>query len=108
MNSTLILLQLKQILTLVSFLILYVWGMLIDGQNVVHVLHMQTPQLRQCPALLNMAKSLEQMKQVGVFEKGTILGGALAMAYSCACRSVGKEKALRYFDAASGLVGTPF
>jgi hypothetical protein len=48
------------------------------------------------------------MKQFGVFEKGIIFGGALAMADSRACRSVGNEKALRNFEAVFGSVATPF
>jgi hypothetical protein len=102
------LLQLLQILTFDSFLRLYVSGILVEGHGVVQLLQTQTPQLRQWPALLNMAKFFKQMKQFGAFEKAIIFGGALAMADSRACRSVGNEKALRYFEAVFGFVATPF
>jgi len=48
-----------------------------------------------------------QMKQVGQSEKGTILGGAFAMADSLASVSDGKLNAFKNLDAFLGLVATP-
>jgi hypothetical protein len=108
LKSALSLLQLLHILTFDSFFRLYISGILVEGHCVVQLVQTQTPQLRQWPALLNIAKFFKQMKQFGVFEKGIIFGGALAMADSRACRSVGNEKALRNFEAVFGSVATPF
>jgi hypothetical protein len=89
------------------FLRLYVAGSDAEGQVVKHPLQTQTPQFLQWPALRKTVNLASQMKQLGDSEKGSIFGGAFAIADSFASGSEGKENALRNLEALAGLVATP-
>jgi len=80
----------------------------LQDQITVDELQMQTPQLRQCEALLNIENFVLEIKQFGCSENGSILGGALAIADSLASLSVVNEKAFKYFEAVAGFLETPF
>lgn len=55
-----------------------------------------------------MANFPLQMKQCGFSERGSIFGGALAIADSRASFSDEKENAFKYLDAVAGFFATPF
>jgi hypothetical protein len=90
-----------QMLTISSFLILYVAGIIFDGHCKAHELHIHTPQFLQWQALRKTANCDWQMKHCELEENGCILGGAQAPARHIACFSVGTEKALRAFELSS-------
>jgi hypothetical protein len=97
-----------QIFTADSFLRLYVSGSILEDHVVVQPLQTHAPQLRQWHARRKTANLPLQMKQFGDSSKGTIFGGAFAIAASLASRSEENEKAFKYFEAVFGFVATPF
>ena len=90
--------QALQMLTVASFLMLYVAGSIFDGHCTEHVLHTHTPQFLQWLALRKTANCDSQMKQPGFDSKECIKGGAHALANALACFSEGTEKALSAFE----------
>lgn len=87
-----------QTLTISSFLMLYVEGIIFDGHCTVHELQIHTPQFLQWQGLRRTANCDRQMKHCGFDEKGCILGGVQAFARHFACFSVGTSKALNAFE----------
>lgn len=84
---------------MLSFLILYVSGIIFEGHCKEHPEQIHTPQFRQWQGRLKTANLASQMKHTGLSENGSIRGGAQALARASACAFVGTENARSAFDA---------
>mmetsp|Transcript_7034 Transcript_7034/g.10784 ORF Transcript_7034/g.10784 Transcript_7034/m.10784 type:complete len:195 (+) Transcript_7034:741-1325(+) len=93
-----------QIFTNDSFFVLYVVGNILDGHCPTQDPHTTTPQFRQWQARRNTANCVSQMKQFWLESKGSIRGGAHALASAIACFFVGTENARRALELSSTLL----